>query len=68
MRKRNLLEGISLNEMKCHDINQLAQYLNTGTAAARDIGEQAGALIRIGKRILFNRSLIDQYMDSISGE
>lgn len=68
MRKRNVSDELSLKEMKCHDVNQLALYLNTGTAKAREIGEEAGAIIRIGKRILFNVSKVNEYIDSISGE
>jgi len=66
MRKRNISTEISLCEMKCHDINQLASYLNTGTATAKEIGEKAGAVIRIGKRLLFNVSRVDEYIDNIS--
>lgn len=66
MRKRNVSEELNPKAMKCMDIKQLALYLNIGTATARKLGEDAEAVIRIGKRVLFNRSLIDDYVDSIS--
>ena len=66
MRKRNISEEISLRDMKCHDIDQLAAYLNIGTARARQLAEKAGATIYLGKTVRFNVQKINEYIDSIS--
>jgi hypothetical protein len=61
-----MLDEVRLSDMKCHDINQLSTYLNLGTASARQLAEEAGATIHLGKRILFNVQKINDYIDSIS--
>jgi hypothetical protein len=43
---------------------ELAQILSIGINNARNVGEQAGAVIHIGKRRLYNLSKIEQYIDS----
>ena len=60
--KKDLL----LCEKMAIDTPQLAQMLSCGRATAVHIGEQAGAKIQIGKRILWNCNKIKNYLDSIS--
>ena len=42
---------------------ELAAYLSLGKASARQVGAAAGAAIRIGRRVLYDRGLIDRYLD-----
>ena len=65
-RKRTVDERVRLDEMKALNREQLADYLSIGTQNATKIAEEAEAIIRVGKRVLFNRSLIDEYIDEIS--
>lgn len=48
------------------DIKTLSAMLSCGQATARKIGAEAGAEIRINRRVLFNVKKIREYIDSIS--
>lgn len=51
------------------DINELQGMLSVGKNTARDIGEKANAIIRIGSRTLYSVEKIKAYMDKqIGGE
>ena len=45
---------------------QLMSLLNCGRASAVKIGTDAGAKVTIGRRVLFNRKKIEQYLNAIS--
>lgn len=46
----------------------LAGMLNCGRATAVKIGVESGARIQIGRRTLYNVSIIEKYLNAISGE
>lgn len=48
------------------DTNGLQSLLDCGRSTAVEIGGQAGARIEVGKRLLWNVSKIQMYLDSIS--
>ena len=48
------------------DINGLQAMLSIGRNTAAEIGEKAGAVIRIGRRKLYNVSKIEAYMNKLS--
>lgn len=48
------------------DIEKLSAILSCGQATARKIGEQAGARIFIGRRILYSVDKIQKYLDVIA--
>ena len=48
------------------DIEKLAAMLSCGRATARKIGEQAGARICIGRRVLYSVDKIKQYLLMLS--
>lgn len=48
------------------DINTLASMLCIGRNSAYEVGKQAGAVIKVGRRTLFNVSKVKAYMDEIS--
>lgn len=50
------------NESITVDIERLSAMLSCGHATARKIGEQAGARICIGRRVLYSVDKIKQYM------
>lgn len=46
----------------------LAGMLNCGKATAVKIGVNAGARIQIGRRTLYNVSVIKKYLETIAGQ
>ena len=48
------------------DIEKLSAMLSCGRATARKIGAEAGAEIRVNRRVLYNVEKIKEYIDSIS--
>lgn len=48
------------------DIDGLAAMLSFGHATARKIGEQAGARIVIGRRVLYLVAKVEKYLESIA--
>lgn len=64
MNKRN--ETVNVNECKAVDTAGLQALLMAGRATAVKIGTEAGARIQIGRRVLWNVSKVQQYLDSIS--
>ena len=46
----------------------LAGMLDCGRATAVKIGIDAGARIQIGRRTLYNVSIIEKYLNAMSGE
>lgn len=48
------------------DIQKLSAMLSCGLATARKIGEQAGAKIIIGRRVLYSVDKVRNYLDCIT--
>ncbi len=48
------------------DIEKLSAMLSCGQASARKIGEEAGARIVIGRRVLYSVSKVSRYLDAIA--
>lgn len=46
----------------------LAGMLDCGRATAVKVGTDAGAKIQIGRRTLYKVSIVNEYLDSLSGE
>ena len=47
-------------------VNELMELLSVGKNSASRIGEEAGAVIRVGRRKLYNVRKIRDYMESIT--
>ena len=45
--------------------DELQKYLNLGRASAMKLGKDAGAIIHIGSRVLYDREKVDAYIDSL---
>lgn len=45
-----------------------ADYLIDGRNSMRKIAEDAGAIIKIGKSVRVNFTIMDNYLDALSGE
>lgn len=48
------------------DIDGLAAMLSCGQATARKIGEDAGARIIVGRRVLYSVSKVEKYLEAIA--
>ena len=48
------------------DIIKLQAMLGVGKSTADDIGKKANAIIKVGRRKLYNVKRIQEYMDSIT--
>ena len=59
-RVKENLEGVAIRLM---DINELRAYTNLGRNKAMAFGVDAGAKVQIGRRVLYDRQRIDDYIE-----
>lgn len=64
MRTRTSLEK---GEARLMDTEELRSYTSLGRNNAIKLGDDIGARVQIGKRVLWDRVKIDQYFNSITG-
>lgn len=55
-------------EQKSGTLEQAGLRYGFGRNSMRRIAEDAGAIIKIGKSVRVNFTILDKYMDSLSGE
>lgn len=48
------------------DVEKLAAMLSCGQATAKKIGEEAGARIVIGRRVLYSISKVEKYIEKMA--
>lgn len=65
MRER-IKQVFTAEQMKSGSLQEACNRYGVGKANMRRIAEDAHAIIRIGKSVIVNYSLIDKYLDSIS--
>ncbi len=63
-------ETVNEKKQECRAVNtkELQAMLSSGRQTALEIGTAAGARIQIGRRVLWNVSKVQKYLDQISGE
>lgn len=66
MRQRNNNLKIEGNA-RLIDTEELRAYTSLGRNSAMKLGEDIGAKVQIGKRVLWDRVKIDAYFDSLTG-
>lgn len=49
------------------DTEELRTYTNLGRNNAMKLGEEIGAKVKVGKRVLWDRVKIDQYLNELTG-
>ena len=64
---RTRATGTVCAESRLMDTEELRAYTNLGRNNAMKLGEEIGAKVKIGKRVLWDRSKIDQYLDELTG-
>ena len=54
-------------ESRLMDTEELRVYTNLGRNNAMKLGEEIGAKVRIGRRVLWDRVKVDQHFNSLTG-
>ncbi len=67
MRNRTIRTELGV-DARTGRIEQACARYGVGRNTMRQIAEQAGAVVRIGRNYLINFHKVDAYMDSLSGE
>lgn len=66
MRQRNDNLTVS-TKARLMDTEELRAYTSLGRNSAMKLGEEIGAKVRIGRRVLWDRVKVDQYFNSLTG-
>lgn len=56
---------ISTADKRLLSMVEVADYLSLGKHSARKLVEDAGALVKIGGRVLADKDIIDNYLDTM---
>lgn len=67
MRARAKEEPQSFN-VRLMDITQLCTYIGLGKVTAREFAEECGAVLKIGRRCLYDKVIIDQAIDRMGAK
>ena len=54
-------------ESRLMDTEELRAYTNLGRNNAMKLGEEIGAKVKIGKRVLWDKVKMDQYLNNLTG-
>ena len=64
---RTRAANVVAGESRLMDTEELRAYTNLGRNNAMKLGEEIGAKVKIGKRVLWDRVKIDQYLNELTG-
>ena len=64
---RNRTVVTAAGESRLMDTEELRAYTNLGRNNAMKFGEEIGAKVQIGRRVLWDRRKIDEYFNSLTG-
>lgn len=56
-----------VGESRLIDTEELRAYTNLGRNNAMKLGEEIGAKVKYGKRVLWDRVKLDRYFDELTG-
>lgn len=65
MRNRTITS--TTGKSRLMDTEELRVYVSLGKNNAVKLGEEIGAKVQIGRRVLWDRKKIDEYFNSITG-
>lgn len=54
-------------ESRLMDTDELRAYINLGRNNAVKLGEKIGAKVKVGRRVLWDKAKIDQYLNELTG-
>lgn len=63
---RSRTTNFAAGETRLMDTEELRVYTNLGRNNAMKLGEEIGAKVKIGKRVLWDKKKIDQYFDELT--
>lgn len=63
---RQRITNAVTGETRLMDTEELRAYTNLGRNNAMKLGEEIGAKVKIGKRVLWDRRKIDKYLDELT--
>ena len=63
MRTRN---KSNTSDSRLLDIQAAAEYLSLGLSTTRKVLQECGAMKKIGSRVLFDKKIIDEYVNKLS--
>lgn len=55
-------------EARMLNTKELQSYIGLGRNNAMKLGEEAGAKVKLGKRVLWDKRKIDKYVDTLTNE
>ena len=55
-------------EKRMLSINELSDYIGLGRNKSMEIGRSIGALKKIGSRCLYDKKIVDTYLDALPSE
>ncbi|BCZ27386.1 hypothetical protein EUBC25_14730 [Claveliimonas bilis] len=64
---RNRTITATVGESRLMDTEELRAYTNLGRNNAMKLGEEIGAKVQIGRRVLWDRRKIDEYFNTLTG-
>lgn len=64
---RNRITMADVSKSRLMDTEELRAYTNLGRNNAMKLGEEIGAKVQIGRRVLWDRVKLDQYFNSLTG-
>lgn len=59
------VDRIEFSEKRMLSTSEMANYVGLGRDAAREFAENAGALRKYGRRVLFDRKALDKALDDM---
>lgn len=60
-----ILRSIYEGEKRLFSVSELCAYVGLGRCSAVEFARQCGAVVRIGKRCLYDKRIIDRALDGI---
>ncbi len=64
---RNRTVVTAAGESRLMDTEELRAYTNLGRNNAMKLGEEIGAKVQIGRRVLWDRRKVDEYFNALTG-
>ena len=64
---RNRTVTAEAGKARMMDTEELRAYTNLGRNSAMKLGEEIGAKVQIGHRVLWDRRKVDEYFNSLTG-
>lgn len=58
-------DRIAFSEKRMLSASEMANYVGLGRDAAREFAESAGAMRKYGRRVLFDRKVLDKALDDM---